>query len=97
MKIYSKISGTGSYLPPNRVTNQELTLQLAAKGIETSDEWIFSRSGISARHFADPDVCSSDLAVQAAERAIAMSGLDRHQIDLIILATSTPDHMGGCL
>ena len=95
MNMYSKISGTGSYLPPKRVTNQDLTLQLAAQGIETSDEWILSRSGIAARHFAEPGVCSSDLAVQAAERAIAMSGLDKSQIDLIILATSTPDHLGG--
>ena len=81
MNMYSKISGTGSYLPPKRVTNQDLTLQLAAQGIETSDEWILSRSGIAARHFAEPGVCSSDLAVQAAERAIAMSGLDKSQID----------------
>ncbi len=93
--MYSKISGTGSYLPPNRVTNQELTLQLAEKGIETSDEWIVSRSGISARHFADAGVCASDLGVEAALRAIEMSGLDKNQIDLIILATSTPDHLGG--
>jgi len=95
MKIYSKISGTGSYLPANRVTNQALALQLAEAGIETSDEWITSRSGISARHFAAADECSSDLAVHAAEGAIAMSGVDRSQIDLIIVATSTPDHMGG--
>jgi len=95
MKVFSKITGTGSYLPPRRITNHDLTNQLAAKGIETSDEWIVSRSGISARHFADPDVCASDLAVIAAERAIDMSGLDKSQIDLIILATSTPDHLGG--
>lgn len=54
MTLYSKIIGTGSYLPERRVTNQDLTDQLAAKGIETSDEWIVSRSGISARHFAEP-------------------------------------------
>jgi 3-oxoacyl-[acyl-carrier-protein] synthase-3 len=95
MKVFSKIIGTGSYLPPKRVTNHELTNQLAAKGIETSDEWIFTRSGISARHFAEPDVCASDLAVHAAERAIESAGLDKNQIDLIILATSTPDHLGG--
>ncbi|MEO7031137.1 MAG: 3-oxoacyl-ACP synthase, partial [Herbaspirillum sp.] len=56
MTIYSKIIGTGSYLPPRRVSNQELAVQLAEKGIETSDEWIFSRSGISARHYAEPNV-----------------------------------------
>ena len=95
MNLYSKISGTGSYLPPKRVTNHELAQQLAAQGIETSDEWIVSRSGISARHFAEDDVCASDLAVLAGERAIEASGLDKSQIDLIILATSTPDHLGG--
>ncbi|HCE10720.1 MAG TPA: 3-oxoacyl-ACP synthase, partial [Oxalobacteraceae bacterium] len=74
MTLYSKIVGTGSYLPPKRVTNQELAAQLAEKGIETSDEWIVSRSGISARHYAAPDVQSSDLAVEAAKRALDMAG-----------------------
>lgn len=95
MTIYSKIIGTGSYLPPRRVSNQELAVQLAEKGIETSDEWIFSRSGISARHYAEPNVQSSDLAVHAARQALDMAGLDVDQIDLIILATSTPDYFGG--
>ena len=81
MNLYSKISGTGSYLPPKRVTNHDLAQQLAAQGIETSDEWIVSRSGISARHFAEDDVCASDLAVLAGERAIEASGLDKSQID----------------
>lgn len=65
MNLYSKIIGTGSYLPANRVTNQDITRRLAEKGIETSDEWIVSRSGISARHYADPGAQSSDLAVEA--------------------------------
>ncbi|MFZ6774752.1 beta-ketoacyl-ACP synthase III [Undibacterium sp. SXout7W] len=95
MTFFSKIIGTGSYLPPKKVTNQELAEQLASKGIETSDEWIFSRSGISARHYAEPDVSSSDLAVEAAKRAIEASGLQANDIDLIILATSTPDFFGG--
>jgi 3-oxoacyl-[acyl-carrier-protein] synthase-3 len=95
MTPYSKIIGTGSYLPPRRVTNQELSAQLAEKGIETSDEWIFSRSGISARHYADPGMQSSDLAVAAARRAIEMAGCDLNDIDLILLATSTPDYLGG--
>ena len=95
MTLYSKIIGTGSYLPPRRVSNQELSAQLAAKGIETSDEWIFSRSGISARHYADPDVQSSDLAVMAARRALEMAGCDLNDVDLILLATSTPDYFGG--
>jgi 3-oxoacyl-[acyl-carrier-protein] synthase-3 len=95
MTIYSKIVGTGSYLPPNRVTNIELTEQLAAKGIETSDEWISSRSGISARHYVAAGVCSSDLAVCAAERALHMAGMQPGDIDMIVVATSTPDFLGG--
>lgn len=95
MALYSKIIGTGSCLPPKRVTNHELAVQLAEKGIETSDEWIVSRSGISARHYADPTVQSSDLAVEAAKRALEMAHLEPNDIDLIIVATSTPDHFGG--
>lgn len=95
MTLYSKIIGTGSYLPPKRVANQELAAQLAEKGIETSDEWIVSRSGISARHCADPTVQSSDLAVEAAKRALQAACLASNDIDLVILATSTPDHFGG--
>jgi 3-oxoacyl-[acyl-carrier-protein] synthase-3 len=95
MTLYSKIIGTGSYLPPKRVTNDELAAQLAKKGIETSDEWIVSRSGISARHYAEPDVLSSDLAVAAAKPALERAGLAVNDIDMIIVATSTPDHLGG--
>jgi len=95
MTLYSKIVGTGSYLPPRRVTNHHLAVQLAEKGIETSDEWIVSRSGISARHYAEPGALSSDLAVAAARPALEMAGLAANDIDLIILATSTPDHLGG--
>lgn len=95
MTRYSKIIGTGSYLPPRRVTNHDLARQLAEKGIETSDEWIVSRSGISARHYADAAMQCSDLAVEAARRALEMARLDAGAIDLIIVATSTPDHLGG--
>jgi len=95
MTLYSKIIGTGSYLPEKRVTNQELADQLAAKGIETSDEWIVSRSGISARHFAAPDQNSSDLAVNASKKALEMAGLQPNDIDLIIVASSTPDFFGS--
>jgi 3-oxoacyl-[acyl-carrier-protein] synthase-3 len=95
MTVYSKIIGTGSYLPPNRVSNQDLVAQLAEKGIETSDEWIVSRSGIAARHYVAPDVQSSDLAVAAARQALDMAGLAPNDIDLIVLATSTPDFFGG--
>jgi len=95
MTLYSKIIGTGSFLPPNRVTNQDLIKRLALDGIETSDEWIVSRSGISARHYAGADMQSSDLAVEAAKRALDMAQLAANDIDLIILATSTPDFFGG--
>jgi 3-oxoacyl-[acyl-carrier-protein] synthase-3 len=95
MTFFSKIIGTGSYLPPKRVSNQELADQLATRGIETSDEWIVSRSGISARHYAEADVNSSDLGVEAAKRALDAAGLQANDIDLIILATSTPDFLGG--
>jgi 3-oxoacyl-[acyl-carrier-protein] synthase-3 len=95
MTLYSKIIGTGSYLPPNRVTNSALAEQLAKTGIETSDDWIVSRSGISARHYAEQNVQASDLAVAASRHALEMAGLAPNNIDLIIVATSTPDHFGG--
>jgi 3-oxoacyl-[acyl-carrier-protein] synthase-3 len=95
MTVYSKIIGTGSYLPAQRVTNDDLAAQLAAKGIETSDEWIVTRSGISARHYAAADENASDLAVKAAHKALEAAGLAAEQIDLIIVATSTPDFYGN--
>lgn len=95
MSFFSKIIGTGSYLPPKRVTNQDLADQLAEKGIETSDEWIVSRSGISARHYAEAAMTSSDMAVLAAKQALEAAKLMPNDIDLIILATSTPDFLGG--
>jgi 3-oxoacyl-[acyl-carrier-protein] synthase III len=88
---YSRIIGTGSYLPPKRVTNDELAAQLAARGLETSDEWIVARTGIRARHFADADMTTTDLALVASQRAIEAAGIDAQSIDLIIVATSTPD------
>lgn len=95
MSFFSKIVGTGSYLPPKRVSNQELADQLAKRGIETSDEWIVSRSGIAARHYAEADVTSSDMAVHAAKSALEAADLQPNDIDLIIMATSTPDFFGG--
>jgi 3-oxoacyl-[acyl-carrier-protein] synthase-3 len=95
MTVYSKIIGTGSYLPVQRVTNDELAAQLAAKGVETSDEWIVSRSGISARHYAAADENASDLAVKAGQQALAAAGLAPEDIDMIIVATSTPDFYGN--
>ena len=91
MRRYSRIAGTGSYLPPRRLTNADLAAELATKGVETSDEWIVERTGIRARHFAAPDVGSSDLALKACQRALEAAGLEASQIDLIIVATSTPD------
>ena len=91
MSRYSRITGTGSYLPPHQVTNADLVAQLAAKGIETSDDWIVERSGISARHFAADGVFSSDLALQACKSALQAAHRQPQDIDLIVVATSTPD------
>jgi 3-oxoacyl-[acyl-carrier-protein] synthase-3 len=88
---YSRITGTGSFLPPNRVSNEALAARLAADGIETSDAWIVERTGIRFRHFADPGVTCSDLGFEAAWRALAAADCDPQGIDLIIVATSTPD------
>ncbi|MEO4029486.1 beta-ketoacyl-ACP synthase III [Chromobacterium vaccinii] len=83
---YSRILGTGSFLPSQVLTNAQL-----AKRVETSDEWIVSRTGIRARHIADEGHKTSDLALRAAEAAIASAGIDKGEIDLIIVATTTPD------
>ena len=91
MRRYSRITGTGSYLPPRRLSNADLVLELAGKGVETNDDWIVERTGIRARHFAAADVCSSDLALHAATSALQAAGLGAGEIDLIIVATSTPD------
>ena len=87
----SRIAGTGSHLPPRRLSNADLALELAGRGIETSDEWIVARTGIRARHFADDGVVCSDLAVAAATSALQAAGCRAADIDLIIVATSTPD------
>jgi 3-oxoacyl-[acyl-carrier-protein] synthase III len=91
LKGYSRITGTGSYLPPKRVSNQALAAQLAQDGVQTSDEWIVERTGIRARHFADANVVCSDLALAAAQLALNAADCDVASIDLIIVATSTPD------
>lgn len=88
---YSRITGTGSFLPGNRVTNEMLADRLARTGIETSDLWIVERTGIKARHFAREDDVCSDLAIKAARRALEAADCDAATIDLIIVATSTPD------
>ena len=91
MTRYARITGTGSYLPPRRLTNNDLAAELAQRGIETSDEWIVERTGIHARHFAAPDVGSSDLALEASRNALEAAGITAQDLDLIIVATSTPD------
>jgi 3-oxoacyl-[acyl-carrier-protein] synthase-3 len=88
---HTRIEGTGSYLPPRRLSNADLVRQLAATGIETSDEWIVERTGIRARHFVDDGVNASDLAVHAARHALEAAGCAADDVDLIIVATSTPD------
>lgn len=84
--IHSRIAGTGSYLPPRVVTNAEFSQRL-----ETSDEWIRARTGIAQRHIADESQASSDLALEASRAALQAAGARPEDIDLIIVATSTPD------
>ena len=88
---YARIIGTGSYLPEQRLSNADLAAQLASQGVETSDEWIVERTGIRFRHFAAKDQVCSDLALAASQRAITAAGCTAADIDLIIVATSTPD------
>ena len=83
---YSRIAGTGSYLPEQRLTNQQL-----AETVDTTDEWIFERTGIRARHIAAAEQQTSDLALHAAQRAMEAAGVTAADIDLIVVATSTPD------
>ncbi|MFM8610658.1 MAG: beta-ketoacyl-ACP synthase III [Burkholderiaceae bacterium] len=91
MRRYSRITSTGSYLPERRLTNADLAAELAARGVETSDDWIVERTGIRARHFAAADQTSSDLGAEAARRALQAAGRNAQDVDLIIVATSTPD------
>ena len=88
---FSRIAGTGSDLPPDRLTNDDMVARLAARGIETSDQWIVERTGIRARHFVADGVHSSDLAAAAARHALESAGRTAAEVDLIIVATSTPD------
>ncbi len=91
MTRFARISGTGSCLPPQRLTNADMVARLAARGVETSDDWIVERTGIRARHFVGDGVFASDLAAEAARNALAAAGVQGSDIDLIIVATSTPD------
>jgi len=91
MNRFARISGTGSCLPPLRLTNADMAARLAERGIETSDEWIVERTGIHARHFVADGVFASDLGAEAARQAMQAAGVLPADIDLIIVATSTPD------
>ncbi len=91
MTRFARITGTGSCLPPNRLTNADMVNMLAQRGVETSDDWIVERTGIRARHFAADGVFASDLAAVACREAMAAAGVLPADIDLIIVATSTPD------
>lgn len=86
--MYSRIIGTGSYLPAKTLTNYDLE-----KIVETSHDWIVSRSGIHERHFAADNELTSDLALQASLKAIEAAGITANDIDLIIVATTTPDQI----
>lgn len=87
MTLRSVIKGTGSYLPSHKITNDELS-----QSLETSHEWIVERTGICARHIAAPGEYTSDLAQKAAEQALTAAGISIKDVDMIVLATSTPDH-----
>ncbi|MES2841089.1 MAG: beta-ketoacyl-ACP synthase III [Pseudomonadota bacterium] len=91
MTRFARITGTGSCLPPNRLTNADMVDMLAKRGVETSDDWIVERTGIRARHFVADGVFASDLAAVACRDAMAAAGVEPTDIDLIIVATSTPD------
>jgi 3-oxoacyl-[acyl-carrier-protein] synthase III len=84
--IYSRIVGTGSYLPPRVMTNADFAARL-----DTSDAWIRERTGIAQRHIADESQASSDLALEASRAALAAAGMQAADLDLIVVATSTPD------
>jgi len=86
--IFSRIAGTGGYLPERVLTNSEIE-----KMVDTTDEWITSRTGIRQRHIAAEDEYTLDLAENASRQAIANADIDTSQIDLIIVATTTPDRV----
>ncbi|MCB1568228.1 MAG: beta-ketoacyl-ACP synthase 3, partial [Xanthomonadales bacterium] len=85
-QVYARIAGTGSYLPDNIVTNADLE-----KKVDTSDAWIRERTGIHQRHIALPGQTTSDLAVEAARRALEAAGVQANDLDLLVVGTTTPD------
>src|SRR5580698_10641659 len=82
----AKISALGCYVPPGVLTNQDLE-----KMVETTDEWILTRTGISERHIAPPEMATSDMAVEAARIALAQRGIEADEVDAVIVCTVTPD------
>lgn len=90
---YSAIVGTGGYLPERVVSNDELAAELATRDIATSDAWIVERTGIRQRHLAERGVTTSLLATEAARRALQDAGVEPAEVDLVIVATSTPDYV----
>ena len=87
--MFARIAGVGSFLPGSPVSNDDL----AQRGLDTSDEWIATRTGIRSRHLADPSLTSSELAFEASLRALEAAGTNAAEIDLIVVATSTPDYI----
>ena len=85
--MFARVTGTGSFLPGNPVTNDDLV----RRGIDTNDDWIVTRTGIRSRHLAEPGTTSSELGLIAAQRAMEMAGMTAEELDLIVVATSTPD------
>src|SRR5512137_164705 len=86
------ILGSGSEIAPTRVTNDQM-----ARIVDTSDEWIRERSGVEARHFATPEIATSDLGVAAARKALEAAGVAADEVDMVVFATMTPDHFfPGC-
>jgi len=92
-RLFSRIIGTGAALPGRAVTNEELAGELASRGIETSDEWIVARTGIRQRYIADASLTTTELGARAARAALQAAELEPKALDLIILATSTPDQI----
>jgi 3-oxoacyl-[acyl-carrier-protein] synthase-3 len=89
LKLRAGIKGTGMYVPPKVITNNDLV----AMGLDTSDEWIQTKTGVKLRHVVEGDVCTSDLAAEAGRAALADAGVSPEDVDMIILATSSPDVM----
>ena len=89
--MFARIAGIGSYLPGNPLSNNDLV----ERGVDTNDEWIVTRTGIKTRHLVETGRTSSDLALEASRRALATSGMDVGEIDLIIVATITPEKSMG--